>query len=155
MNPGFTTPLVKRPMDRAHQTRFAVSRLLLAAAAVLCAVAMLGPFQGIEKRLISPDKAAHFVAFYGLTLLMFSAFPNRRRLDLVTLAVLAGSGVEILQGLTGRDAELGDVLADAAGAFAVLAPAWLETARHPRAERRQARGRARPASAPEEAPDLA
>lgn len=152
MNPGFTTTLLKRGMDRAHQIRSATGKLLLAAAAILCAVGMLGPFQGIENRLISPDKAAHFAAFYGLTLLMFCAFPNRRRLDLVTLAVLAGSGVEILQGLTGRDAELGDVLADAAGAFAVLAPAWLETARHPRAERRQA-GRA--ATAPQEAPDLA
>lgn len=139
-------------MDRARQTRSATSRLLLAAAVILCAAGMLGPFQGVENRLISPDKAAHFVAFYGLTLLMFAAFPTRRRLDLVALAVLAGSGVEILQGLTGRDAELGDVLADAAGAFAVLAPSWLESARHPRRERRQARGRLAPAAA--ETPDL-
>jgi VanZ family protein len=139
-------------MDRARQTRSAASRLLLAAAVILCAAGMLGPFQGVENRLIAPDKAAHFAAFYGLTLLMFAAFPNRRRLDLVTLAVLAGSGVEILQGQTGRDAELGDVLADAAGAFAVLAPSWLETARHPRRERRRARGSLAPA--PMEPPEL-
>jgi VanZ family protein len=139
-------------MDHARQTRSAAGRLLLAAAAVLCAVAMLGPFQGIENRLISPDKAAHFAAFYGLTLLMFAAFPARRRLDLVALAVLAGSGVEILQGLTGRDAELGDVLADAAGAFAVLAPSWLESARYPRRERRQARSRI--SQVAKDAPDL-
>ena len=125
------------------------ARILLVLAAIVCAVGMLGPFQGVEKKLISPDKAAHFTAFFGLTLLMFSAAPNRRRFDLVMLAVLAGSGIEILQALTGRDGELGDVLADAAGAFAVYAPVWLEWARQPRVERRQPRKLVLPEITPE------
>lgn len=127
-------------MDRLNLTSAqarTAARILLVLAAVVCGVGMLGPFQGIEKKLISPDKAAHFVAFYGLTLLMFSAFPNRRRFDLAMLAVLAGSGIEILQALTGRDGEIGDVLADAAGALAVYVPVWLEWARQPRVERRR------------------
>jgi VanZ family protein len=137
-------------MDRPTpaQARTA-ARILLALAAIVCAVGMLGPFQGVEKTLISPDKAAHFTAFFGLTLLMFSAAPNRRRFDLVMLSVLAGSGIEILQALTGRDGELGDVLADAAGAFAVYVPVWLEWARQPRIERRQPRELALPEITPE------
>jgi VanZ family protein len=124
------------------------ARFLLLAAALVCAIGMLGPFQGIENRLIEPDKAAHFVAFYGLTLLMFSAFPSRRRFDLAMLAVFAGSAIEIAQMLTGRDGEVGDVLADAAGAFAVLVPVWLEWARQPRVERRARRKLTLPAPAP-------
>ncbi len=137
-----------RPTPTPAQARTA-ARILLALAAVVCAVGMLGPFQGIENRLISPDKAAHFTAFFGLTLLMFSAFPRRRRFDLVMLAVLAGSGIEIVQALTGRDGELGDVLADAAGAFAVYVPVWLEWARQPRTERRAPRKLGVPGITPE------
>jgi VanZ family protein len=119
----------------AFQPKIA-ARILLAAAVLICAVGMLGPFGGVEKDLVPEDKAAHFIAFYGLTLLMFSAFPNRRRLDLVMLAVFAGFALEIGQRLSGRDAEVGDLLADALGALAVLAPVWLEHLRFPRRERR-------------------
>lgn len=127
-------------MDRLNPTSSqarTAARVILVLAALVCGVGMLGPFQGIENHLIEPDKAAHFTAFYGLTLLMFSAFPNRRRFDLAILAIAAGSGVEILQAITGRDGELGDVLADAAGALAVYVPVWLEWARQPRIERRR------------------
>jgi VanZ family protein len=64
------------------------------------------------------------------------------------LAVFAGSAIEVAQMLTGRYGEVGDVLADAAGAFAVLVPVWLEWARQPRAERRVRRKLALPAPAP-------
>jgi len=80
---------------------------------------------------------AAVIAFYGLTLLLFSAFPDRRRLDLAVLATFAGAAIEILQLIEGRDAELGDILADAAGAFAVLAPLYLDQMRRPRVERRR------------------
>lgn len=135
-------------MDRLNPTSSqarTAARILLVLAALVCAVGMLGPFQGIENHLIEPDKAAHFTAFYGLTLLMFSAAPDRRRFDLVMLSILAGSGIEILQALTGRDGEIGDVLADAAGALAVYVPVWLEWARQPRIERRSARALELPA----------
>ena len=120
-------------MDRPTRT---LARWLLLAAALTCMVGMVGPFQGVEKVLIPWDKAAHFIAFYGVTLLMFASFPDRRRFDLTTLAVFAGAGIEVLQLLGGRDAELGDVLADAAGAIAVYAPVYLDWLRKPGAERR-------------------
>lgn len=122
-------------MDRAQKTKNA-ARILLAAAAAVCSIGMLGPFQGAEEAFVPWDKAAHFIAFYGLTILLFSAFPERRRIDLATLAVFAGSAIEILQTLTGRDGEWGDAVADGLGALAVLAPVWLEWARRPRVERR-------------------
>lgn len=112
------------------------ARWLLLAAGLTSAIGMVGPFRGVEHALVPWDKAAHFIAFYGVTLLAFSAFPDRRRLDLVLMASLAGSAIEVLQLLDGRDAELGDVMADAAGAFAVLAPVWLDRLRQPRVERR-------------------
>jgi VanZ family protein len=123
-------------MDRPTRAIWTARWLLLAAGAV-CAFGMLGPFRGIERAFVPWDKAAHFIAFYGLTLLMFSGFPGRRRLDLVLLATFAGAAVEVIQALTGRDGELGDLIADAAGAAAVYAPIYLERLRQPRTERRR------------------
>lgn len=103
---------------------------------------MVGPFQGLEKALVPWDKAAHFIAFYAITALLLAAFPNRRKIDLAAIAVLGGAAIEVAQQLTGRDAGLGDLAADAAGALAVLAPIWIEGLRsEPRVERR--RGAAR------------
>jgi VanZ family protein len=125
-------------MDLRRQTP-TIARLLLAAAFLVCAIGMIGPFQGVEDQLISPDKAAHFTAFYGLTLLLFAAFPNRRRVDLAVLTTCIGAGIEVIQTLTGRDGELGDVAADALGAFAVLAPVWLDALRRPKPLERRRR----------------
>ena len=112
-----------------------VAKGLLLLAFVVCAGGMVGP-AGIEQALVPWDKAAHFMAFYGLTLLLFTAFPRRRRLDLTILAIFAGAGTEVAQILAGRDGEIGDLCADALGALAVLAPVWLEHLRFPRRERR-------------------
>jgi len=122
------------------------ARCALALAAGVCGWgATLAP-QGIEQALVPWDKAAHFIAFYGLTLAMFAAFPERRRFDLALAAVLVGCGIEVVQQFTGRDAGLGDVAADAAGAMAVVAPVWLERLRAPpRRERRRMRSAARAA----------
>jgi len=113
-----------------------VAKGLLLVAFLLCVIGMVGPFQGIEHALVPWDKAAHFMAFYGLTLLLFTAFPRRRRLDLTVLAIFAGASTEVAQILAGRDGEIGDLCADALGALAVLAPVWLEHLRFPRWERR-------------------
>lgn len=135
-------------MDRSART-VSIARRLLLAAGVVCAVGMLGPFRGIEQAFVPWDKAAHFIAFYGLTLLMFSAFPERRRLDLVLLATFAGAAVEVFQSVVGRDGELGDLVADAAGAVAVYAPIYLERLRQPRVERRRPQAAPTPAAVAE------
>jgi VanZ family protein len=128
-----------------------VAKGLLVLAFLVCAVGMVGPFQGVEHVLVPWDKAAHFMAFYGLTILMFTAFPTRRRLDLVALAAFVGAAIEVAQTLTGRDGEIGDLCADTLGALAVWAPVWLEHLRSPRAERRTVRRKVELAEAVREA----
>lgn len=106
-----------------------LARVALVAGGTVCAIGMVGPFQGVEEALIPWDKAAHFVAFYGLIVLLFLALPHRRRIDLTFMAILAGAGVELAQALSGRDADIGDILANALGACAVLAPTFIEPLR--------------------------
>lgn len=106
-----------------------VARMLLLAGALTCAIGMVGPFQGVETAFVPWDKAAHFIAFYGCTSLLFVAFPHRRRLDLVVMAACAGCGLELMQFFSGRDSEISDVAANSLGAFAVFLPSWLEQMR--------------------------
>ena len=113
------------------------ARIVLVLAFATCAIGMIGPFQGVEEALIPWDKAAHFIAFYALTCLLLVAYPTRRRFDLALLAVMAGAGIEVAQRVFGRDAGVGDVLANAAGAAAVLLPVHVE------GWRAQARGEGR------------
>lgn len=115
-----------------------VARVVLVISALVCVIGMVGPFQGVEEAVVPWDKAAHFIAFYAMTAMLYIAFPDRRRYDLTLLAVLCGVSIELAQQLTGRDAELGDAAADALGAFAVLTPLWIERLRAaPRPERRR------------------
>ena len=124
-------------MDKLR-TSTKIARAILILSGLVCAVGMLGPFQGVEENFVPADKAAHFIAFYGLTAMLHAAFPNRRRLDLTLMAILAGAGVEVAQQLTGRDSGLDDVAADAVGAFAVMLPIWIERLRSaPQPDRRR------------------
>lgn len=106
-----------------------IARFCLVLAAGVCAIGMIGPFQGVEEALIPWDKAAHFVAFYGLTTLLFLAFPFRRRIDLACMAALAGAAIELAQAMSGRDADAGDILANSLGVCAVLGPTFIEPLR--------------------------
>jgi VanZ family protein len=66
------------------------------------------------------DKAEHFIAYFGLALLAGLGWGGRgRRLLVVFLAVaLLGGALELLQLVTGRDAEVMDEVANALGAGA-------------------------------------
>jgi VanZ family protein len=62
------------------------------------------------------DKLAHFLAFAALAAPL--AWRHPRHWWAVALGALAYGGlIEIIQPLTGRSAEFGDLLADALGAF--------------------------------------
>ena len=109
-----------------------IARILLVLAAVVCGVGMITPaLQGVEKAFVPADKAAHFIAFYGLTALMMAAFPKNRRLEITLAAVLLGGAIEVAQMVTHRGVSLSDLAADAAGAFAVWVPMWLQSLRSP------------------------
>src|SRR5690606_28208598 len=99
---------------------------------------MVGPFKGVEKNFVPADKAAHFIAFYGLTALMMMAFPKNRRLEITLAAIGLGASIEIAQAFTPRGFSVSDLAADVVGAFAVWAPMWLQSMRSaPVVERRR------------------
>lgn len=67
------------------------------------------------------DKAEHFLAYFGLTLLASLAWGLRRSLVWVFLAMVAlGGALEIIQAFVGRDAEWGDFFANDLGALVGL-----------------------------------
>lgn len=67
------------------------------------------------------DKAEHFIAYFGLTLMASLAWGLRRSLVWVFAAMVTlGGALEILQSFVGRDAEWGDFFANDLGALAGL-----------------------------------
>jgi VanZ family protein len=80
------------------------------------------------------DKLDHFTAYFGLGLLATLGWGRDRWLVWIWSAlVLVGAGLEIIQLFVGRDAEWGDVLANAIGATLglALAAAYLAVPRRP------------------------
>jgi len=71
------------------------------------------------------DKAAHFTAYFGLALMATIAVRARRRAAWYVLALIVMGGVlEILQGMTGRDADIWDEVANTLGALTGSGLAW-------------------------------
>ncbi|WP_332677709.1 VanZ family protein [Brevundimonas sp.] len=95
-------------------------RLTAVVLLVVVVGSMIGPFQNIEAASNIWDKAAHFVSF-GLILWSIGVLWRRLPRTLAALSALAlGGAVEIVQGMVGRDASWGDLLADALGILAAL-----------------------------------
>ena len=84
---------------------------------------MVGPFQGAEKSVGVSDGVAHAMAFAFITGTLLLNLPKASRLQVALMAVALGIGVEFAQGLSGRDADWHDVVADAVGILAMTA-AW-------------------------------
>jgi VanZ family protein len=105
---------------RARKINRIVFIVFLAASAFALAKALL---PGDDTTGLIPwDKAKHFIVFYVLSILASLALPQSRlhRIGLVILAF--GGGIEILQGLVGRDASWFDLFADACGISAAFGP---------------------------------
>jgi len=79
--------------------------------------------------LIPWDKAGHFLSFFVLTLLLSLALPRVPRGILILVLIIAGGGIEIVQGYIGRDADWKDWIADIAGIACAALPVWLEALR--------------------------
>ena len=92
---------------------------LLATTALL--ILMIGPFQGAENASGVSDKFAHVVAFAIITASAFLNLRKAGRLEAAVLALVVAVAVEIVQGLTGRDADVRDVVADSLGIISVAA----------------------------------
>jgi VanZ family protein len=71
------------------------------------------------------DKALHFTAYFGLCLMTTIAVRAERRALWWALGLIVLGGVlEIVQGMTGRDADIFDELANTIGAVTGLAIGW-------------------------------
>jgi VanZ family protein len=71
------------------------------------------------------DKALHFTAYFGLALMATIAVrADRRALWWALALVLMGGTLEIVQGMTGRDADIFDELANTIGVVTGLGLAW-------------------------------
>ncbi len=93
------------------------------------ALMLVKSFQGLEAVFGLNDKAAHALAFYGLSLSLFAVAPRSRRQDLCLLAVAAALLIEVLQHFTGRSMSIGDFLAGTGGVAAAWAPGKAEDIR--------------------------
>lgn len=71
------------------------------------------------------DKALHFTAYFGLCLMTTIAVRASRNAIWWALGlVLLGGALEIVQGLTGRDADIFDELANTLGVIAGFCVGW-------------------------------
>ncbi len=71
------------------------------------------------------DKALHFTAYFGLALMTtLAARADRRALWWALGLIALGGALEIVQGMTGRDADIFDELANALGVLAGLGIGW-------------------------------
>lgn len=104
-------------------------RIGMAAGGALLAVLMLGPFQDLENAMPVSDKVLHAGAFYVLANGLFVALPRNRRNDIALGLLALAVTSEVLQGLVGRDCDIFDMVADGAGIYAAVIPAWVERLR--------------------------
>lgn len=93
-----------------------VVRTIVALAAVVMLIAMIGPFQALEGEIAISDKLAHALAFIVISAAMLIHIPRAPKCVILFFALLLGVSIEFVQGVTGRDADPIDVLADMAGA---------------------------------------
>ncbi len=78
----------------------------------------LAPHPPDVSSIVGWDKAQHFIAYFGLAGMATLALGLRRVLVWALLGIIALGGVlEILQGLTGRDADVFDFVANTLGAL--------------------------------------
>lgn len=72
------------------------------------------------------DKALHFTAYFGLAVMTTIAVRADRRALWWALGLIAlGGALEIIQGMTGRDADILDELANTLGVLTGLGLSWV------------------------------
>lgn len=98
-------------------------RIMAALAFVVVMILLLGPAMALEAQRPGIDKVAHFGGFGLLLWSLGLLFPRVSRVRLAAVAMGIGISTEIMQGFTGRDAEVSDAVADGLGILTALL-AW-------------------------------
>lgn len=106
------------------------NRVVAAVLTLALIVLMVGPFQGLERLFGLSDLAAHALAFYGLSLMVFAIAPRWRRNDLALAVFGVGALIELAQTLSGRSGSVMDLAADGFGIMAAVLPSFIERLRH-------------------------
>lgn len=109
--------------SRWRRWGLALVRAGATAGAVMLIALMLGPFQGLERRVGMTDVLAHAVGFAIITAAILLNLPRLGRLPAAGLALALGITVELLQAQLGRSASLSDLAADLVG-IALVAALW-------------------------------
>lgn len=99
-------------LARVTGSRWLAVVLTLCLAVVIARAALMPPGDGPP--LPIGDKLAHFLAFAALCMPLAAAHP-RDLYWLVPAALALGAGIELVQPLVGRVADIGDFIADMAG----------------------------------------
>lgn len=121
------SPMADAPSPGAPLLLWAIRLAAVVAALATLWLAFEPPGDG--PGLIPWDKAGHFLSFFVLTLLLSLALPRVPRVTIILALVIAGGGIEIVQGYVGRDADWKDWIADIAGIACAALPVWLEQLR--------------------------
>lgn len=114
-----------KPVKRPLKIAFRATMLLLAGllVAALTAAALAPPGTALGKLALTPwDKASHFAAFLGLTLLLGVLSPRNRLVRLGLLLALFGLCLEFAQGAFGRTVSAIDFGANLLGIAAGAVP---------------------------------
>jgi hypothetical protein len=104
-------------------------RMMLFPGVLALAIAALLSKQEVVAATIPWEHVVHAVMFYVITMGLFLAFPRSRRMDIVESTLLCGILFQIVSRGLGRQWHLVDIIADAVGAFAVIAPTYVEEMR--------------------------
>ena len=107
-----------------HWLRIAIACLLVPALALVIWGELTPSPPSLEVHVW--DKILHFTAYFGLAVMATIAVrADRRAIWWAVGLVLLGGLLEILQGLTGRDADIWDEVANSLGALSGLVFAWM------------------------------
>ena len=112
--------------DKELRATVVGARIVLAIAAALTAYGAFAP-PSDAPALLPWDKAEHFLAFAAMMSVAILAFPRSRIWPIALCFSAGGALIELIQ-LTpwvGRDAEVGDWVADTCGVLAVCFGCWL------------------------------
>jgi VanZ family protein len=121
----FSVCVPERPVMKHPKPIVIIIRICFGLMFLTATLLMLGPFQGAEVQFGLNDKAAHVIAFYGLTLMLMAVLPRIRSTDCFIIAIAFGGAIEVIQLFVGRSASVGDWAADVFGALLALLPVYV------------------------------